>query len=85
MCGSVIKPRPWRHDDSLLQHRAEPSPGNRVDLIRDFNRLPGHIDGVTESVIEDDKGGDEVGAVRRFCTSATGSQRLAGHSDAGPR
>src|SRR5690348_11005785 len=35
-------------------------------LIRDFNNYPAYIDGVTESVIEDDKRGDEVGAVRRF-------------------
>ena len=27
-------------------------------LIRDFNNYPAYIDGVTESVIEDDKGGD---------------------------
>jgi len=38
--------------------------------------------GVTESVIEDDKGGDEIGAVRRFCYLGTRvRQRLAGHSD----
>lgn len=36
-------------------------------LIRDFNNYPAYIDGVTESVIEDDKGGDQVGAIRRFC------------------
>jgi hypothetical protein len=38
---------------------------------------------VTESVIEDDKGGDEVGAIRRFCYLGNWiRQRLAGHSDA---
>lgn len=31
-------------------------------LIRDFNNYPSYIDGVTESVIEDGKRGDEVGA-----------------------
>jgi Polyketide cyclase / dehydrase and lipid transport len=52
------------------------------DLIRDFNNYPAYIDGVSESVIEDDKGGDEVGAVRRFCYLGNWiRQRLAGHSD----
>lgn len=52
-------------------------------LIRDFNHYPAYIDGVTESVIEDEKGGDEVGAVRRFCYLGNWiRQRLAGHSDA---
>ena len=36
-------------------------------LIRDFNNYPAYIEGVSESVIEDDRGGDEVGAIRRFC------------------
>jgi hypothetical protein len=50
-------------------------------LIRDFNNYPAYIEGVTESVIEDDKGGDEVGAVRRFCYLGNWiRQRLAGHS-----
>ena len=53
-------------------------------LIRDFNNYPAYIDGVSESVIEDDKGGDEVGAVRRFCYLGNWiRQRLAGHSDEG--
>ena len=52
------------------------------DLIRDFNNYPAYIDGVSESMIEDDKGGDEVGAVRRFCYLGNWiRQRLAGHSD----
>ena len=52
-------------------------------LIRDFNNYPAYIDGVSESVIEDDKRGDEVGAVRRFCYLGNWvRQRLAGHSDA---
>lgn len=51
-------------------------------LIRDFNNYPAYIDGVSESMIEDDKGGDEVGAVRRFCYLGLWvRQRLAGHSD----
>jgi hypothetical protein len=51
-------------------------------LIRDFNNYPAYIEGVTESVIEDDRGGDEVGAIRRFCYLGNRvRQRLAGHSD----
>jgi hypothetical protein len=51
-------------------------------LIRDFNNYPAYIEGVSESVIEDDKDGDEVGAVRRFCYLGTWiRQRLAAHSD----
>ena len=51
-------------------------------LIRDFNNYPAYIDGVTESVIEDDKRGDEVGAVRRFCYLGNYiRQRLVEHSD----
>jgi len=51
-------------------------------LIRDFNNYPAYIDGVSESVIEDDRRGDEVGAVRRFCYLGNWvRQRLAGHSD----
>jgi hypothetical protein len=51
-------------------------------LIRDFNNYPAYVDGVTESVIEDDRSGDEVGAVRRFCYLGNWvRQRLAGHSD----
>jgi hypothetical protein len=52
------------------------------DLIRDFNNYPAYIEGVSESVIEDDRRGDEVGAVRRFCYRGNWvRQRLAGHSD----
>jgi hypothetical protein len=51
-------------------------------LIRDFNNYPAYVDGVTESVIEDDRSGDEIGAVRRFCYLGNWvRQRLAGHSD----
>lgn len=51
-------------------------------LIRDFNNYPAYIDGVTESVIEDDKRGDEVGAVRRFHFHDDWiRQRLVAHSD----
>lgn len=51
-------------------------------LIRDFNNYPAYIDGVTESVIEDGKRGDEVGAVRRFLYHDNWiRQRLADHSD----
>ena len=51
-------------------------------LIRDFNNYPAYIDGVSESVIEDEKRGDEVGAVRRFCYLGNSiRQRLVDHSD----
>jgi hypothetical protein len=52
-------------------------------LIRDFNNYPSYIDGVTESVVEDDKSGDEIGAVRRFCYRGSWlRQSLTAHSDA---
>jgi hypothetical protein len=52
-------------------------------LIRDFNNYPAYIEGVSDSVIEDEKRGDEVGAVRRFCYLGNWvRQRLAAHSDA---
>ena len=40
--------------------------GEVWNMIRDFNDYPRYIEGVDESVIEDDKPGDCVGAVRRF-------------------
>jgi hypothetical protein len=63
---------------SVLDH-----PVDRVwSLVRDFNNYPRYIDGVTESVIEDDKRGDEVGAVRRFNFQGNWiRQRLVRHSD----
>lgn len=51
-------------------------------LIRDFNNYPIYIEGVTQSVIENDKRGDEVGAVRRFLYGGNWiRQRLSAHSD----
>jgi hypothetical protein len=51
-------------------------------LVRDFNNYPRYIEGVTESVIEDGKSGDEVGAVRRFRLGDIWlRQRLEAHSD----
>ena len=51
-------------------------------LIRDFNNYPAYIEGVSESVIEDDRRGDEVGVIRRFCYCGNWvRQRLAVHSD----
>ena len=51
-------------------------------LVRDFNNYPRYIEGVTESVIEDGRAGDEVGAVRRFhYGGAWICQRLVAHSD----
>ncbi|WP_223115482.1 SRPBCC family protein [Luteimonas suaedae] len=52
-------------------------------MVRDFNDYPRYIEGVTESIIEDRKRGDEVGAVRRFLYGETWlRQRLEAHSDA---
>jgi hypothetical protein len=63
---------------AVLDHAVE-----RVwSLIRDFNNYPAYIDGVSESTIEDNKRGDEVGAVR--CFNYGGNwirQRLSDHSD----
>jgi len=58
-------------------------PVDRVwSLVRDFNNYPVYIEGVTESVIEDDKHGDEVGAIRRFNYGGNWiRQRLVRHSD----
>jgi hypothetical protein len=51
-------------------------------LVRNFNNYPLYIEGVTESVIEDRRRGDEVGAVRRFRYGGTWiRQRLTAHSD----
>jgi polyketide cyclase/dehydrase/lipid transport protein len=59
-------------------------PADRVwALIRDFNNYPRYIESVVDSVIEDGKRGDEVGAVRRFSIGGVWRrQRLASHSDA---
>ena len=52
-------------------------------LIRDFNNYPRYVDGVDHSLIENDKPGDAVGAVRRFRYSGRWiRQRLVAHSDA---
>jgi hypothetical protein len=58
-------------------------PADKVwSLVRDFNNYPRYIEGVSESIIEDGKPGDEVGAVRRFCYAGTWlRQRLTAHSD----
>ena len=63
---------------SVLDH-----PIDRVwELVRDFNNYPRYIDGVIESMIEDGKAGDEVGAVRRFNYQGNWiRQRLVRHSD----
>jgi hypothetical protein len=51
-------------------------------LIRDFNNYPAYIEGVTESIIEDDKRGGEIGAIRRFLYGGNWiRQRLGAHSD----
>ena len=52
-------------------------------LVRDFNNYPRYIDGVDQSLIEDDQPGDAVGAVRRFRYGGHWiRQRLVAHSDA---
>jgi len=52
------------------------------NLVRDFNNYPKYIEGVSESLIEDGRNGDEIGAVRRFCYGGTWiRQRLTAHSD----
>jgi hypothetical protein len=58
-------------------------PVDRVwSLVRDFNNYPRYIEGVIESVIEDGRHGDEVGAIRRFNYQGTWiRQRLLRHSD----
>jgi hypothetical protein len=63
---------------SVLDH-----PVDRVwSLVRDFNNYPRYIDGVIESVIEDGRRGDEVGAVRRFNYQGNWiRQQLVRHSD----
>jgi hypothetical protein len=51
-------------------------------IVRDFNDYPSYIDGVEESVVEDGKSGDSVGAVRRFrYGGAWIRQRLVALSD----
>ena len=66
------------YHSTVLDH-----PVDRVwSLVRDFNNYPAYIDGVTASVIEDNKRGDEVGAVRRFKYGGNWiRQRLSEHSD----
>ena len=63
---------------SVLDH-----PIDRVwEMVRDFNNYPRYIDGVIESMIEDDRRGDEVGAIRRFNYQGNWiRQRLVRHSD----
>jgi hypothetical protein len=66
------------HYSAVLDHPLE----TVWALIRDFNNYPAYIEGVSESVIEDDRRGDEVGAVRRFCYLGKWvRQRLAAHFD----
>jgi len=56
--------------------------GTVWSLIRDFNNYPAYIEGVSKSMIEDDRRGDEIGAIRRFCYRGNWvRQRLAAHSD----
>jgi polyketide cyclase/dehydrase/lipid transport protein len=69
---------PRAYYSSVLNHSADRAWG----LIRDFNNYPRYIEGITKSVIEDGKRGDEVGAVRRFCYGGAWiRQRLIAHSD----
>jgi hypothetical protein len=51
-------------------------------VIRDFNSYPVWVATVTESLIEEGKPGDSVGAIRDFVESGTRiRQRLLAHSD----
>jgi hypothetical protein len=51
-------------------------------VIRDFNSYPVWVATVTESLIEEGKPGDSVGAIRNFVESGTRiRQRLLAHSD----
>ena len=51
--------------------------------IRDFNTYPNYIEGVTESVLEDDMRGDQIGCIRRFVyLGDVIRQTLVDHSDA---
>ena len=51
-------------------------------VIRDFNSYPVWVASVTESLIEDGKAGDSVGAIRNFVEyGARIRQRLVAHSD----
>ena len=70
------------YHSTVLDH-----PVDRVwSLIRDFNNYPAYIDGVSASVIEEDKRGDEVGAVRRFKYGDNWiRQRLREHSERSER
>jgi hypothetical protein len=52
-------------------------------LVRDFNDYPRYIDGVDQSIVEDKRSGDSVGAVRSFRYGAEWiRQRLLALSDA---
>ena len=69
---------PRAYYSTVLHQPVEPA----WRLVRDFNDYPHYIAGVTESVIEDGKDGDQVGAVRRFCYAGSWiRQRLTAHSD----
>jgi uncharacterized membrane protein len=51
-------------------------------VIRDFNSYPVWVESVTESLIEEGRSGDSVGAIRNFVESGTRiRQRLLAHSD----
>ncbi|HEX3408976.1 MAG TPA: SRPBCC family protein [Candidatus Binataceae bacterium] len=51
-------------------------------VIRDFNSYPVWVATVSESYLEDGKGGDSVGAIRNFVESGTRiRQKLLAHSD----
>jgi len=76
------------HDNRLLQHVLDHPLDTVWSLIRDFNNYPAYIEGVTESLIEDDKRGDEVGAhqavllPRKLDPAASGGPfRRAAHVD----
>jgi len=68
------------YGSTVLDHSAESVWG----MVGDFDNYPDYITGVTESHIEDDKAGDEVGAVRRVVYYGEEiRQEMTGHSHQG--
>lgn len=68
------------YGSTVLDHSA----GTVWEMVGDFDNYPDYITGVTESHIEDDKAGDEVGAVRRVVYYGEEiRQEMTGHSHEG--
>lgn len=68
------------YGSTVLDHSAD----TVWSMVGDFNNYPDYITGVTESYIDDDKAGDEVGAVRRVVYYGDEiRQEMTGHSHEG--